>query len=246
MFFSDQPQKPVAGIFKSRWSGGSFIVTVAATGAEVLRFDGSTGKVVLPAGSIPGAGLADSAITEAKIADNAVTANKILDGSITAGKIKENAVITDKIKDGNVSSSKIAADVIQVASVSLSNAEIKGLGTTAKELVAAPGEGKLIEFLGATLFHDYGTDILTGENNITIGLNDGTVAVAAVIGHADFPLKGADHVYSVKPSVAFNETAANTLNKNLALKASGNFEGNGIGDTVWTVNVSYRIHDFND
>jgi len=224
MFFSDQPQKPVAGIFKSRWSGGSFIVTVAATGAEVLRFDGSTGKVVLPAGSIPGAGLADSAITEAKIADNAVTANKILDGSISSGKI--------------------AADVIQVASVSLSNAEIKGLGTTAKELVAAPGEGKLIEFLGATLFHDYGTDILTGENNITIGLNDGTVAVAAVIGHADFPLKGADHVYSVKPSVAFNETAANTLNKNLALKAAGDFAGNASNDTAWTVNVTYRIHDF--
>ncbi len=203
-FFSEQPQKPVAGVFKSKWSGGSFIVTVCATGAEVFRFDGPTGKVLLPAGSIPTAGIADEAIT------------------------------TDKMAPG----------IIQTATISLSNAEIKGLGTTAKELVAAPGTGKLIEFLGATIYHDYGTEALTGNNDITVGLNDGAVAVAAVIGFGNLPLKEADHVYTVNPAVSFNGTAANTLNKNLAMKAAGDFAGNASSDTVWTVDVVYRIHDF--
>lgn len=233
-FFSEQPQKPAPGVFKSKWSGGSFIVTLAATGAEVFRFDAATGKVLLPAGSIPGAGLADAAITTAKLADD----------SVTAAKLAADAVVTASMVDNVVTSGKIAPDVIQTASISLSNAEIKTLNTAAKELVAAPGEGKLIEFIGATLFHDYGAEALTGNHDITVGLNDGTVAVAAVVGFADFPLKTADHVYTVNPAIAFNAAAANVLNKNLAIKAAGDFAGNASNDTVWTVNVAYRIHDF--
>jgi hypothetical protein len=204
MFFKEQPEKPAAGVFASKWSGGSFIITLAATGAEVLRFCASSGKVTLPAGSIPGTGLADEAVT----------------------------------------SDKLAPGVIQMASISLTNAEIKALNTAAKELVAAPGAGKLIEFLGATLFHNYGSNALTGNHDMTIGLNGGTVAVAAVVPFAGFPLKTADFVYTVNPAIAFSETAANALNKNLALLAAGDFAGNAGADTVWTVNVAYRIHDF--
>ena len=213
-FWKEQPETPNAGHFRTVWDGGSFRVLVASTDVEVLRIDKGTNTVLLPAGSIPTAGLANLAVTTAKINDEAVT------------------------------SAKISEDVVQVATVSLTNAEIKALNATAKELVAAPGAGKVIEFIGATLFHDYGSNALTGNHDMTIGLNDGTVAVAAVIPFADFPLQVADHVYSVKAAVAFNDAAADVLNKNLALTAAGDYAGNAGNDTVWTVNVAYRIHDF--
>ena len=214
MFWKEQPINPVAGHFETVWDGGNFKVLVASSGAEVLRIDKTTNTVLLPAGSIPTAGLEDLAVTTAKINDEAVTSDKVDQG------------------------------VIQVASVSLTNAEIKDLAANPKELVAAPGAGKVIEFLGANLFHDYGSEALTGDHAMTIGLNDGAVAVAATIAHGDFAHKAADHVYSVKAAVAFNDAAANTINKNLALKSADAYAGNASADTVWTVNVSYRIHDF--
>ena len=131
-----------------------------------------------------------------------------------------------------------------VVTISVTNAEIKALNTTPKVLVVAPGAGKFIEFLAAVLFHDYGTNALTGNHDMTIGLDAGTVAVAAVIGFADFPLKVADHVYAVKSAVGFNGAGSAVLNKNLALKAAGDFAGNAAADTVWKIKVVYRIHDF--
>ena len=131
-----------------------------------------------------------------------------------------------------------------VVTISVTNAEIKALNATPKVLVVAPGAGKFIEFLAAVLFHDYGTNALTGNHDMTIGLDAGTVAVAAVIGFADFPLKVADHVYAVKSAVGFNGAGSAVLNKNLALKAAGDFAGNAAADTVWKIKVVYRIHDF--
>jgi hypothetical protein len=131
-----------------------------------------------------------------------------------------------------------------VEEITLTNAEIKALLAAPKELVAAPGAGKLIQFLGAVLFHDYGSNALTGNHDLTLGLNDGAVPVAAVIGFGDFPLKAADHIYVVQPGLALNGTAATTLNQNLALLGAGNYGGNAAADTVWRIKVAYRILDF--
>jgi hypothetical protein len=164
---------------------------------------------------------------------------KIVDLTLAAGAIQ-----TADIANESVTSAKLPANSIQVATVSLTNAEIKALNTSPKVLVAAPGAGKFIEFLGATLFHDYGSEALTGNHALTIGLNNGAVAVAAAIAHGDFAHKAADHVFSVKAAVAFNDTAANALNKNLALLGAGNYAGNASNDTVWTIHVAYRVIDF--
>jgi hypothetical protein len=163
------------------------------------------------------------------------------DGAVLAA-IPSGAITEDML--AGVTSASIAEDVIQVAEVTLTNAEIKALNATPKELVAAPGAGKFIEFVGAVLYHDYGSEVLDGNHALTIGLDDGTVAVAATIAHGDFAHKAADHVYAVKSAVAVNDTAANALNKNLALAGAGDYGGNASNDTVWTIKVAYRVHDF--
>ena len=161
-----------------------------------------------------------------------------------AAQLPAGSITSADIESNGLSSGSFALDTVQVATVSLTNAELKDLAANPKELVAAPGAGKFIEFLGATLFHDYGSEVLTGNHAMTIGLDDGTVAVAAEIAHGDFAHKDGDHVYSVKAAVAFNDTAANTLNKNLALKSADAYGGNASDNTVWTVHVAYRIIDF--
>lgn len=202
----------------------------------MLRVDGTPGDVYL---RWSGGNLQFVSATDSTVLMVLDPTNGVARPTLAAGAIQ-----TADLADEAITSAKLPLDIIQVASVSLTNAEIKALNATPKELVAAPGAGKVIEFIAATLFHDYGSEALTGNHVMTIGLDDGTVAVAATIAHGDFAHKAADHVYSVKAAVAFNDTAANTLNKNLALTAAGDYAGNASNDTVWTVNVAYRVHDF--
>jgi predicted RecA/RadA family phage recombinase len=213
------------------------------------------GKPYVPA-SITATELATNSVITAKILAKNVTAAKIAlaDGKLLVGGA--DGASAEKTPTGDVTitnegvtaigankvlSSMVEPGLIKTATVAISNAEIKAINATPKELVAAPGANKMIEFLGAVLFHNYGSNALTGNHDITIGLDSGSVAVAAVVGYADFPLKEADHVYAVKPALAFNDAAADVLNKNLALTAAGDFAGNAGADTVWSVVVSYRI-----
>ena len=154
------------------------------------------------------------------------------------------SITTGMLALGSVTNEILQEDSIQVATVSVTNTQLKALNTTPKELVAAPGADKMIEFLGATLFHNYGSEVLTGAHALTIGLDDGTVAVAATIAQADFAHQVADYVYSVKAAVAFHDASADVLNKNLALTCAGDYAGNASNDTVWTIHVAYRIIDF--
>ena len=56
-----------------------------------------SGSLVLPAGSVETADLADNAILEAKIANNAVTSNKIAADAVTAEKIADLAITNDHV-----------------------------------------------------------------------------------------------------------------------------------------------------
>lgn len=138
-----------------------------------------------------------------------------------------------------------AIGMVYEKKVELTNAEIKALGTTPKELVAAPGANKLIEFLGALLFFDYGSNALVGGHALGIEYNDGTgepvcTAIAA------FMTATSDRIMKAVPIVlAGTVTALSNVNKNLALISAGDFTGNATADTTMTVMVSYRILDFN-
>ena len=148
---------------------------------------------------------------------------------------------TEVIDKDSVIQASLKEDVLRVASISVSNDEIKNLNTAAKELVAAPGADKLIEFVSATLVHDYGINALTGEHALTIGWDDGSVAAAATVAHGDFAHKEADHIVNVQPALETDATAASVANKNLAITSAGDYAGNADNDTVWTIKVAYRV-----
>jgi len=132
--------------------------------------------------------------------------------------------------------------------VILTNAELKALNTTAKELVVAPGSGKFIEFISAVLHLDYGSEVLTeSADNLDIEYDSGTgPAVCTTIECTGFITASADQVMLATALVlAGTTTAASTLNKNLVLLSNeGDFAGNASADTILTVKVMYRVHDF--
>ncbi|GAH73120.1 unnamed protein product [marine sediment metagenome] len=133
--------------------------------------------------------------------------------------------------------------------VELTNAEIKALRALPKELVTAPGANKLIEFISATLFLNYGSDGLTeSEDNLAIEYDDGgDAAVSEAIDMTGFIDQTADTITRAIPKNDAIDAAADIVNKNLALvnTGDGEFGGNTNADTTMTVMVSYRILDFN-
>jgi len=133
--------------------------------------------------------------------------------------------------------------------VILTNAELKLL-TTAKELVAAPGPGKLIEFVSAMLFLDYGSDVLTesgADDNLLIEYDNGTgPAVCATIESGGFIDQDEDQAMLAVATAVAGSDADTMINKNLALLAADEaFGGNASADTTMRIKVTYRIHDFN-
>jgi hypothetical protein len=130
--------------------------------------------------------------------------------------------------------------------VEVTNAQIKGLAASPKELVAAQGADTLIEFVGATFIHDYGSEVLTeSADNMAIKYDDDSgTAVTGTIEATGFVDAAADTIMTVIPAAVPNATAAATVNKRLALDNTGDGEygGNASNDTTWTIFVSYRVH----
>ena len=134
---------------------------------------------------------------------------------------------------------------LQVASVDLTNAEIKDLADTPVELVAAQGVGTLIEFVGAVLILDFGSNSLVeSADNLVIEYDDGSAAaVSEVIEMTGFIDQSADTITNAIPTKDVIDAAADIVNKNLALfNNGGDFTGNAGADTTMTVLISYRVH----
>jgi len=130
--------------------------------------------------------------------------------------------------------------------VTLTAAQIKLLATTEIELVAAPGADKFLQFLGAILILNYGSEVLAEDaDNLDIEYDDGTgAAVCTTIECTGFIDQAADQLAVVIPIVIASVTAAANVNKNLALvNNNDNFTGNATGDTTITVITTYLIHD---
>jgi predicted RecA/RadA family phage recombinase len=140
----------------------------------------------------------------------------------------------------------VDATLIRYASVSLTNAEIKGLRAAPKTLVSAPGAGKVIEFVSAVLFLDYGTNVLTeSADNLAVKYTDGSgAAVSQAIEATGFIDATADTMTNALAKIDTIVAKSASENKAIVLHNTGDGEygGNAGVDTLMRVKVAYRVH----
>jgi hypothetical protein len=152
------------------------------------------------------------------------------------------------IAAGAVTSAKLDEQTIRYAAVSLTNAEVLALRATPITLVAAPGAGKVLEFVSACLLFDY-TAAYT-QSNATDDLavrynNAGTLTTVSETIEATNFLTGvtADTINFAIPKVDPIVTKANAEDKPLALHNIGAAElGGGDASNALRVKVAYRVH----
>lgn len=135
-------------------------------------------------------------------------------------------------------SDQVKAGQVQTKLVTVTSAEILALYTTPKELVAAPGAGKVLEFCGAVLFLDFNTTAYDTAGILTVKCHttavSDAVAAAALCNQADdcyeqmFPLAVETELVANKPLNLYCDTA-----------------NPATGDSPIYVSISYIIHDFN-
>jgi hypothetical protein len=129
--------------------------------------------------------------------------------------------------------------------VSLTAGEIKALRATKKELVAAPGSGKMLELVSAVLKLNYGSEVLTESvDNMVIQYNTSGVDATGAIEATGFIDASANTTYLVKAADIAAAASTNLENKALELfnTGDGEYGGNASADTTMTVIVNYRVH----
>jgi hypothetical protein len=157
----------------------------------------------------------------------------------TAGSIG-----TAEIADEGVTSAKIADSVLKVDKVTLTADEI--VGDSAGEighadgaiLVAAPGSGKVLEFVSAVLSYTHDTAAYTGGGDDNV-IQLGTTAVSAAIAGADLLEDTADDIAFVSALSAADIKLV--ANEPLALHGT---EITQPGEAAGTLDVfiTYRVH----
>ena len=128
---------------------------------------------------------------------------------------------------------------IKYADIIVSSAEILLLYTTPKELVPAPGAGKVIEFLSAVLFLDHGGTDYAAGGALVVQTVTGNVAVSDAVAAATL-VNGATDLYVV--AQALSAEVALDVNQGLELTNADAVHTTGNG--ILRVHVAYREHDF--
>lgn len=128
---------------------------------------------------------------------------------------------------------------IRYERIELTAAEILLLHTTPKTLVAAPGAGKVLEFVSAALFLDHGGTAYTGGGNLTVQTITGNTPLSAVLSNA-FLQSATTDAYAILGALEVG-TVSN-VNDGLELLAASIYAA---GNGTLTVHVAYRVHDFN-
>jgi hypothetical protein len=184
-------------------------------------------------------------VLSAEITDGAVTLAKLPDGVLTAdaagrAKMADDFVNSAKVAANEIASADLAVSTVQYAEVEISSSEILALFTTPKTLVAAPGAGKVLEFISLLLAYDYGTVAYTigTATNLQVKYTDASGAAVsttqAVTGFIDQVTDQLRALDKLEASVTPVDNAALVLTL-----AAANVTA---GDGVIHAKVAYRVH----
>ena len=135
-----------------------------------------------------------------------------------------------------------AQGAVQTAKVTIANADVKKLKGTPYTLVAAPGAGKMIEFLSATLVHDYATAAFQeSADNLAIRFTNGSGAIVSdtieTTGWLDQTADTATSAILKKDAIV---ATASAINKALVLHNTGDDEFATGGGAI-VAYVRYRV-----
>ena len=216
----------------------------------VATVDRSTPSVTVTSfttsGVVGTANIQDGAVTEAKL--NASVAGDGLSGgggTALSVNVDDSTIEIDtdtlRVKDDGITNAKLAEDTIKTTTVTVSTAELLALATTPKELVAAPGADKFIQFLGAQLVLDYNSVQYTESgDNLGIKYTDASgVQVSADIEMTGFIDQAADTITNAIPAADAIVAASGAVNQALVLDNLGsNFAA---GNSPVDVIVSYKV-----
>lgn len=133
----------------------------------------------------------------------------------------------------------------QTAEVSITSAQVKALETTQIELVAAPGAGKAIKFLGAQLKLVYGGTNAFTEAGDNLGIkytDDSGVQVSGTVETTGFIDQTASTYTNAEPATDAIVAATAAENQALVLDNLGSaIAGNAANDNTLEVSVLYRV-----
>jgi len=160
-------------------------------------------------------------------------------------KTELEALVTGSVETGDlaanaVTSPKLDKPIVQYAEVEISSAEILDLFATPKTLVAAPGAGKLLEFISLLLAYDWGTVAYTigTAGNLQVKYTDGSgVAVSTTRAATGFLDAVADTLSSLDKLEASVVPAVNAPLVLTIATASPT-----AGDSPIHAKVAYRVH----
>ena len=181
-----------------------------------------------------------------------LTSNPRMVGSIRGtnmsgflGKTELEALVTGSVQtadldDDAVTSPKLDESTVQYAEVEISAAEILALFTAPKELVAAPGAGKVLEFISLQLAYDWNTTAYTigTATDLQVKYTDATGAAVstteAVTGFLDGVADDLRSLDKLEVSVTPVVNAALVLTLAVANPT--------LGDSPIHAKVAYRVH----
>lgn len=143
-------------------------------------------------------------------------------------------------------SAPIPATLIQYAVVALTNAELKALRATPKQLVAAPGAGKILEFVSAMLVLTAGANVLSESTaNLKVKYTNGSgVAVSQAIEMTGFIDQAVNTITNAEPAIDAIVASTAGVNQALVLHniGAGEFGANAANDATMSVKIAYRTH----
>ena len=186
-----------------------------------------------------------SRLTSALIKGTRADANTIVQVPLTVQAVSGQTAKLMRVLDasGNELASILASGdgVVRYAEVTVTAAEVLALNAAPKTLVAAPGAGRVLEFMGAILILDYNAAayaaVAAGED-LAIRYTDGSGAICSTTLETTGLLDGtADALRTIKPIVTDLTPVANSP---LVLHLlSGEIT---TGDSPLRLKVSYRVH----
>ena len=135
---------------------------------------------------------------------------------------------------------EIPEQALRYAEVTVTSAEILALNATPKDLVPAPGAGKVHEFIAAVLILDYESAAYATNGDLTINNETGT-ALSNTVLLANLLAKTADTMIQLQALDAANTGVPLAENEAIQLTCA---TGDPItGDSPLRVKIVYRTHE---